>query len=289
MSFVKRLRHRFEYAVFLVIAFLARALPIETASRWSGAGWRLVAPRLRRHRRAVQNLKAAFPEKSPAEIQALALAMWENLGRTFAEFFHLDEIVNSGRISFEQPELFAAIRARGGGSVACSLHMANWEIVSQAGAPLGWRPAGVYQKINNPFVDRYVKAVRAPLYPGGLSEKSPQIARIMLRYARDSGCASLLADQRDSKGIPAPFFGRPAPSTPFPASVARAVGVPLYAFRVKRVGGARFSIRIEEVATPQTEDRHADVAVATRNLQATFEAMIRESPEQWMWVHRRWE
>ncbi len=288
MHFAKRIRYIVEYAVFLLIANLARALPLETASRWSGAGWRLIAPRLWRHRRAIENLAAAYPEKSPAEIRKIALDMWDNLGRTFAEFFHLDEIVNGGRIVFEQPEVFAAIRDRRGGSIACSLHMANWEIVSQAAKPLGWRPAGVYQKVANPLVDRYARNIRAPLYPGGLTEKSPQVARIMLRYARDGGCASLLADQRDSKGIPAPFFGRMAPSTPFPASVARAVDVPLYAFRVKRIGPARFSIRIQEVEAPRTEDRHADIAAATRNLQATFETMIREAPEQWMWVHRRW-
>lgn len=52
---------------------------------------------------------------------------------------------------------------------------------------------------------------------------------------------------------------------------------------------ARFSIRVEEVAAPRTHDRNADIAAATRNLQATLEAMIREAPEQWMWAHRRWD
>jgi KDO2-lipid IV(A) lauroyltransferase len=289
MPFVKRLRHRIEYLVFLAFASLIRALPLETASRWSGAGWRLVAPWLHRHRRALNNLSLAFPEKSPAEIRAIAMGMWDNLGRTFAEFFHLDEIVNGGRIEFEPPELFEIMRQRPGGSVACSLHMANWEIVSQASRPLGWRPAGVYQKIANPFVDRYVSALRASLYPGGLWQKSPQVARNLLRYAREGGCAAILADLRDENGLPAPFFGRPAPSTSLPASIARSVGCPLYAFRVKRLNGARFSIRVEEVATPRTDDRNADIAAATLSLQATFEAMIREAPEQWMWAHRRWD
>jgi KDO2-lipid IV(A) lauroyltransferase len=276
--------------VFLALATLIRALPVEKASRWSGAGWRLVAPRLHRHRRALNNLRLAFPEKSPAEIREIAMGMWDSLGRTFAEFFHLDEIVNGGRIQLEAPDLIEAIRGRAGGAVACSLHMANWEILSQAGLAVGWRPVGVYQKIVNPFVDRYVNTIRAPLYPGGLWEKSPHTARIMLRCARDGGCVALMADQRgDNKGVPTTFFGRPALSTPFPASVARAADVPLYAVRVKRVGGARFSIRVEEVAVPRTDDRHADIAAATRNLQAMFEAMIREAPEQWMWAHRRWD
>ena len=289
MSFVKRARHRIEYVAFLAFAAIIRALPVEAASRWSGAGWRLVAPRLHRHQRAVKNLSLAFPEKPASEIEAIAIAMWDGLGRTFAEFFHLDEIVDGGRIRFEPPELFEAMRGRGGGAVACSLHMANWEIASQAGRPLGWRPVGVYQKLVNPYVDRYVNAIRAPLYPAGLWAKSPRVARILLRYARDGGCAAVLADQRDPKGLRVAFFGRPALSTSLPASMARALDVPLYAFRVKRVGDARFSIRVEEVAAPHTHDRGADIAAATRALQATFEAMIREAPEQWMWAQGRWD
>ena len=289
MHFIKHLRYRFEYMVFLLVATIAHALPVETASHWSGAGWRLVAPHLRRHRRAVQNLTLAFPEKSPVEIEEIAQRMWENLGRNFAEFFHLDEVIRSDRYLIETPELFETIRQRSGGAVACSLHMGNWEIASHAGLALGWRTAGVYQKIHNPFVENYVNAIRAPLYPGGLMEKSIQAARFLLRYAREGGAATLLADQRDARGLAAPFFGRPAPSTPFPASVARAVNAPLYVFRVKRAKGARFSVRVVEVAVPRTDNREADIAATTRELQATFEQMIREAPEQWMWAHRRWD
>ena len=288
MTAARKLRHRIEYVAFLALAKAARALPLETASRWSGVGWRLVAPRLRRHKRALDNLAAAFPEKSPAEIERIALGMWDNLGRTFAEFFHLDEIIGGDRIQIEASALDESMRARLG-VVACSLHMGNWEIVSQAGLYFGWRPAGVYQKITNPFVEAYVNAIRAPLYPGGLMEKSLEAARALLRYAREGGCMALLADQRDSRGMAAPFFGRPAASTLFPATVARSLGAPLYVFRVRREKDARFSIRGAEVAVPQTGDREADIAAATRNLQAAFERMIREAPEQWMWAHRRWD
>jgi KDO2-lipid IV(A) lauroyltransferase len=289
MTVAKNLRHRIEYIAFLAIAVAARALPVETASRWSGAGWRLVAPRLRRHKRALNNLALAFPEKTPAEIEQIALGMWDNLGRTFAEFFHIDQIVKGDRIQLETPEIFEALRERVGGVVVCSPHMGNWEIVAEGGARIGLRPAGVYQKITNPLVDRYVNAIRAPLYPGGLMEKSPRAARALLRHAREGGCVALMADQRERRGIAATFFGRLAPSTPFPAFVARSVNAPLYVVCASRLGGARFSVRLAEVAVPRTADREADIAAATRNLQSTFERMIRQAPDQWMWAHRRWD
>ena len=288
MNVFKRLRFKFEYYAFLALAAVMRALPLEFASHWSGIVWRLVAPRSRRHRRALNNLALAFPDKTPAEIEQIALSMWENLGRTFAEFFHIDRIFNSDRIEFESREVFEALRRNGGRGVACGLHLGNWEILTQAGLRLGWRPAGVYQKIANPLVDRYVSALRAPFYPGGLMQKSPRTAVALLRYAREGGCVALLADQREGRGVAAPFFGRPAPSNPFPALVARSVNAPLYVFRAKRLDGVRFSVGITQVTVPQTDDRDADVEAATRNLQSTLEAMVRDVPDQWMWIHRRW-
>ncbi|WP_158814091.1 lysophospholipid acyltransferase family protein [Methylocapsa sp. S129] len=284
----KRLRYRFEYFAFLALAAAMRMLPLELASRWSGALWRLIAPRSRRHRRALNNLALAFPEKTPGEIEQIARGMWENLGRTFAEFFHIDRIFNSDRIEFESQETFDALRRSDGRAIACGLHLGNWEILTQSGLLLGWRPAGVYQKIANPFVDRYVSTLRAPYYPGGLMQKSPRTAVSLLRHAREGGCVALLADQREGRGVAAPFFGKPAPSNPFPALVARSVDAPLYVFRAKRLDGVRFSIRIAQVPVPQTDNRDADIEAATRNLQSTLEAMVRDAPDQWMWIHRRW-
>jgi KDO2-lipid IV(A) lauroyltransferase len=285
---LKDLRHALEYAALRVIGAILAALPIETASRLAGAGWRMIAPLLRRHDRALANLAAAFPEKTLAEREAVARAMWENLGRSFAEFFHLEEIVAGERIRLEDSPQFASLRAAAPGAVVCGMHMGNWEIVVVAALRSGFKPAGVYQKISNPLVDRYVNARRASLYPGGLLEKSPRTAVQLMRIAKSGGCAAFLADQRESRGVAVPFFGRPAPSTPFPALIAETVDLPLYAFRVKREKGARFSIRTEPVALSRTGDRDADVAATTAALQATYESFIREAPEQWMWAHRRW-
>jgi Kdo2-lipid IVA lauroyltransferase/acyltransferase len=288
MAVLTRLSQTAEYAGFRLVAFVFGALPLELASRWSGAGWRLVAPRLKRHQRTLANLAIAFPDKSAAERERIALGMWDNLGRTFAEFFHLREIVDSDRIVYEPIEQFEALRGLGA-AVICSLHMGNWEILVQSALALGKRPAGVYQALTNPLVDRMINELRAPLYPGGLLPKSPRTAMKLLHYAREGGWLAFLSDQREGRGILAPFFGRPAPSTPFPAMIARSVDIPLYVARVKRLPGVRFSIAVEEVPVARTQDRDADIAATTRLIQAAFERMVREAPEQWMWAHRRWD
>jgi KDO2-lipid IV(A) lauroyltransferase len=285
---LRRLRHTLEYAAFRLVGAIFASLPIEIASSLSGLGWRLIAPHLKRHKRALDNLAAAFPEKTVDEREKIARDMWENLGRTFAEFFHLDELENGDRVVLDCSPQFASIRALAPSAVVCGMHMGNWEVVVLAALRSGFKPAGVYQKITNPLVDDYVRRAREPLYPGGLLEKSPRTAVQLMRYAKGGGCAAFLADQRENRGLQVSFFGRPAPSTPFPALLARTLDLPLYAFRVKREKGVRFSIKTEPVALQRTGDRDADVAAATAALQATYERFIREAPEQWMWAHRRW-
>ncbi len=281
-------RERIEFAAFWLVAVVMGALPLEAASAFSGWGWRMVAPWLPRHRRALDNLTAAYPDMSEEERRRIAGAMWDNLGRTFSEFFHIAEMLPQGRIEFERPEVFEAI-ARGGPFVVATLHMGNWEIMALAGKAYGVPLTGVYQELTNSLVEAYIYNMRAPLYLGGLHNKSPATARALLRRAREGGYPAFVADLREKRGVPTTFFGRTAMSNPFPALIARSAGIPLYAARVLRKPGARFRMRIEAVEIPQTEDRHADVLAATQGLQARFEDFVREAPEQWMWAHKRWD
>jgi KDO2-lipid IV(A) lauroyltransferase len=85
MKFLETLRLRLEFAAVWLMIVMARAMPLQMASWLSGKLWRLIAPRLSRQKRALENLELAFPEKSLSERKAIATAMWENLGRTFAE------------------------------------------------------------------------------------------------------------------------------------------------------------------------------------------------------------
>jgi Kdo2-lipid IVA lauroyltransferase/acyltransferase len=281
-------REKLEFAGFRLVAAAGAALPLETASAWSGWCWRLVAPRLKRHRRALDNLALAYPEMSADERQRVAVAMWDNLGRTFAEFFHLPEILAEERLALEPFERFEAI-AKGGPFVVCVLHMGNWELCSQAGLRFGVPLAGFYRGLSNPLIDAWILQKRAPMYPGGLFEKTPGTIRALLRLAKEGGYPAFVADQREGRGVETTFFGHPAMSTPFPALIARTVGMPLYAARVLRKPGVRFTMRIEPVEAPRTADRDADVRAATQGVQSRFEEFVREAPEQWMWAHRRWD
>jgi len=289
MTFPRELRLRIEFAGFWLAVAIARALPLQAASWISGKLWRLIAPRLDRQTRALANLEHAFPEKAPEERKAIAAAMWENLGRTFAEGFRIKALTDSDRIVFEPAGDFNEAAQGKKPFIVCGLHLGNWEILAHGGERLGVPLIGVYQRVSNPYVDALVHRIRAPLYKAGLAPKTPLTARSLLRALKVGACPCFLADLRDDRGRLVPFFGRPARSNVFPALLARTTGAPLYAGAAFRRPGSRFSIRIVRIPMPQTDDVQADALAATSSLQRQYEAFIREAPEQWMWAHRKWD
>src|SRR3984893_7089784 len=122
MKFLKGLRLRLEFAVIWLAMVLARAMPLQAASWLSGNLWRLIAPRLRRQKRALANLELAFPEKSLGERKAIAAAMWENLGGTFAESFRIKTLTASDRIVFEPAQGFDDAARGVKPFIVCGLH-----------------------------------------------------------------------------------------------------------------------------------------------------------------------
>ena len=279
-------KYRLEYEVVRVVAWLVARLPLETASNLSGWIWRRVAPRLKRHQRALAHLAAAFPQMTAPERERIACDMWEGLGRTFAESFYLEEIFASDRVDASGLEILRAFE--GQGLVLCAPHQGNWEVATMGLVRLGREPAGLYRRVKNPRVDAYLLETRAPYYPAGLFAKDPTTPIKLMRLLKRGGCLAMLADLREHTGVKVPFFGREAPSTPFPALMARSLGIPLFAGRILREPGVRFRISVERIDIPATDDKEADILAATANLHAAFERSIREKPEQWMWAHQRW-
>jgi KDO2-lipid IV(A) lauroyltransferase len=292
---MKDLRYRLEYAGLRLVAALVRAVPLELAGNVSAKIWRLIAPYDRRHQRALDNLAIAFPEKSQAERQAIALAMWENLGRVMAETMQLDRIIDDPtRIELVNARVLDRYKDKLGAAVGVTLHMGNWELTAWP-MTLAGNNAAVYRSVKNPYVDRYLRETRKRLYPGGLlgrgrdREEGHATARLIMDYVRQGGRLGLVCDLHDRTGLPVPFFGKPARSVAIPAMIARRVGARIWIARCLRVGRqSRFKIELKELKVPRTANSGEDVRWITAEMQKQFEAWIREAPEQWMWSNRRW-
>jgi Kdo2-lipid IVA lauroyltransferase/acyltransferase len=295
-TFLLDLRYRLEYGVLRLIAGLVRAVPLDVAVDVSAKAWRKLAPYDRRHKRALANLAIAFPEKTEAEREAIALGMWENLGRVMAETMTIDRIIaDPSRLEIVSEHMFSRYRGKPGAAIGVTLHMGNWELAVWPLTESGKNPAAIYRAVNNPYVDRYLRWLRRDLYPGGLlgkgrsHEETQAVARSIMSFVRQGGRLGIVCDLHDGRGIAVPFFGRPAPSVAGPALIARLTGTRIWMARCVRVGKqSRFQIEIKELKVPRTANQSDDVRWITTEMQKQFEAWVRETPDQWMWGNRRW-
>ncbi len=292
-----RLRHRLEFAGLRAGIWLASILPISWVTRIGATVALLIGPRLRQNRRALENLAIAFPEKSDAEREVIARAMWANMGRTFAETLVLQRIASDPTlIEIDDHAAWQARLGAPGPSIGCTLHMGNWELAITPLKRFGRHPCGVYKPLENPLIDTWLRQTRADLYPGGLLGKGDddpsagqRAARALIDLSRKGGCIGFVSDHFDRRGSLIPFMGRTGLFTTAPAMIARHVGARVWVGRCLRVGSdSRFRMQLVALELPQTKDKGADAVALTTAIFAQFEAWIRETPEQWMWWNTRW-
>ncbi len=298
---LRDIQFRLEYVVLRLVIGFVRLLPLSLATGVSAWTWRRLAPLInpRRHQRALDNLRIAFPEKTEAERGAICLAHWENLGRVMAETMQIDRLIaDKSRITITTKKLFDRYKDKLGAAIGVSLHMGNWELSIWPFVEANACPAAVYRSVNNPYVDNYLRWQRRDLYPGGLFGRGKvegehgddqRTARILTDFVRRGGRLGLVCDLYDRTGLPIPFFGKEARTQAIAAMIARRVGSRMWMSRTKRVGTeSRFEIEVKELRVPRTRNQADDIRWAMTEMQKQFEAWIRETPEQWMWSNRRW-
>ncbi len=266
---------------------LLRVLPVDAASALGGALARTIGPLLRVHRIAERNLRRALPQLDDNAVRRALRGMWDNLGRTAAEFSDVARIPED-RIEVVGREHIEALRDDGKPGLLISGHIGNWELMQVTWARIGLRALGIYRAANNTKVDNIFQALRERS-GNTFAPKGKRAARSILAELRDGGHVALLVDQKQNDGMAAPFFGRDAMTGYVVAEMALRFGCPVLPMRVERLSGARFRIVADApfVAVP-TGDHAADVLRVTRQINEILEGWITARPDQWFWVHRRW-
>jgi KDO2-lipid IV(A) lauroyltransferase len=267
------------------------ALPLALASALGGTIARTLGPLSGASRRAERNLALAFPEKSRTELGAIVRGMWDNLGRVFAEFPHVRRLKVYGPqspVEVVGAEHIDRMRDDGEPGIFVTGHFGNWELIPPAIVQRGLRLTYFYRIPNNPMVDRMLRAMR---HGEGVEQipKGAEGARRSLRVLSGGGHLGILTDLKTNEGIPVPFFGRPAMTAPAVAQLALRFGCPVCLVRAERIEGARFRLTVLPPIRPrETGGRSGDIASFMTEVTAAIEGWIRERPEQWFWLHRRW-
>jgi KDO2-lipid IV(A) lauroyltransferase len=270
--------------------------PIKTANLF-GRITRFIGPMTREQKIARANLTAAFPEKSPAEIETILAGVWDNLGRLGAEFAHIDHIwehdrarPENSRIEIEERthELFAQLRLDGKPALIFASHLGNWELPALAAVAHGLDAATLYRRSNIASANRIIEAMRAvkmgTLIPAGRD------APLRLADALQKGQhVAMLVDQYFTNGVDVTFFGRKTKANPTLARLLRQIECPIHGVRIIRLPGHRFRAELsEEVKPVRDASGQIDVQGTMQAITSVIEGWIREYPDQWLWLHRRW-
>ena len=286
---------RLWYRVGLLFFKLVRWSDFERSSNFAARLLRRIGPRLRGHRTARANLVAAYPEKSAAEVERILGDMWDNLGRLAVEYVNLDRLVdpdnpNSGRIVVAPGTLekLARLRDDGKPAVLFTSHLASYEVGAIWVECNGLELAIFYNPSNfGPLSEQLADMQKNTM--GRLVESGPD-AVWRLRDALRSGLhLALFADQHFANGVDVMFFGRRCKANPMAARFAQFFNCPVHGFRAIRLPDNRIEVEFtDEIAMPRGADGKIDITAAMQAITTTIENWIRERPEQWLWLQRRW-
>ncbi len=248
------------------------------------------------HRKiALQNLRIAFGrEKSEKEIRSIMKRNFQNLGMTAIEFFRLprmDVEAFQSKVNIEGLEICKEALNNKRGILLLLSHFGNWELMGLMSKFLGSTIAVIARPIKkNKRVGRLVTEIRTGT---GLEVISTEKAsRKVMRVLSQNRMVGILIDQRAkrSEGVWVDFFGKKAPSTPALAVLAMRTGAPVLPVFMVRNGNRKHRLVIQEpLQLVDTGNIKKDVETNTQMMNQTLESMIRQYPDQWFWVHRRWE
>lgn len=283
---IRNLSHPLEAALLGGFWKLCGLLPLDVASNLGGRIGRTVGPFLPGDGTARRNLALVMPELDGAARDRIVAGMWDNLGRTLAEYPHLAQIV-AERIDVVGRDVLAEMRDDGRGGFFVGGHFANWEAPVAYALSFGLDFALVYRAPNNRFVDRLLRRFRGA--PANRQiPKGPDGSRLLMRALGEGAHVGMLVDQKLNDGIASLFFGRPAMTAPATARLALRRKLPAAPIRIERLGGARFRLTVFPPVGMPADDTAENVAALTRRFNDIVEEWVRERPEQWLWLHRRW-
>jgi KDO2-lipid IV(A) lauroyltransferase len=288
-----------EFGLVWLMIHLLR-LPPRPLARRMGAGiawlaW-LLLPRLRGV--GMRNLDLGFPEKSKSEHERILRQLYRTLGWQIAEFCQMSKYTAASAAKFIEYDglewyLSAKKKAkeRKSGVLVVTGHLGAWELSSfyhsLAGHPMGM----VIRRLDNPYVDRLVNRIRC--LHGNFVMHKDDFARGLLGAMRDGSTVGILMDTNMTppQGVFVPFFGIPACTASGLARVAlKTNAAVLPGCLMWDAARRKYILNFgEEIELVRTEDAEADIVANTALFTQAIETYVRQYPEQWLWVHRRWK
>ena len=286
---MSKIKYFIQFILITFIFLIFKILGAKISSFIGGKLIELIGPMFRSKAIIQKNIKNAFPEINPQQLNEIKSSMWNNYGRVFAEYMFMKEFRSgslSKNVSIEGEEILKKIKENNQKVIFISGHFSNFELMAMQIDKLGLKIAAIYRPLNNTFLNPIMEKIRKKYICKNQIKKGIGGLKELIKLNYDGCSTALMIDQRVTEGIKSNFFGKKAFTTTIPAQLTKKFGLPVVPIFIERIENLKFKMKVFDPINFSKEDSVEDV---TSKLNKTLENMILNNPNNWIWTHNRWK
>ena len=275
----------FAISCFLIFKILGPRL----SSNLGGKIFEIIGPFFRSEKIINSNIKKALPDINFKNLKKIKRLMWNNYGRTFAEYMFIKEFRNgkiSKNIEIDGQEILEKIKKENSQVIFISGHFSNFELMAMHLEKSGINLCAIYRPLNNIFLNGIMERIRKKYICKKQIKKGIVSLRQLIALKKNNFSTAIMIDQRVSEGILSNFFNHEALTTTIPAQLVKKFNIPIVPVYIERIGNINFKICISK---PIYFDEDTTADKITDELNRILEKMILNKPENWIWSHNRWK
>ncbi|MFO0928783.1 MAG: lysophospholipid acyltransferase family protein [Gemmataceae bacterium] len=290
-----------DYAVYLAVRLtvcVIQAVPWSWAVAAADGLARLAYRINRRHREVARdNLRAAFPERTDADIDRLVRAVYRHLFLVVMEMIFLPRRMHLAtldrHVDYAVPGDFDRVIGLIGLNrpiIVLTGHFGNWEVLSYVLGLAGYRGGVVARPLDNPYLDRFVHQFRSRTGQT-LHAKKGAFDDIQDSLTDGDGLGVLADQDAGPRGVFVDFFGRPASTFKAIALLSLEYRAPILVLAAARASDdLKFTLYVGDMIFPEEYDTAPDaIRAITQRYTTALERIVRNHPDQYFWLHRRWK
>ena len=275
----------FAISCFLIFKILGPRL----SSNLGGKIFEIIGPFFRSEKIINSNIKKALPDINFKNLKKIKRFMWNNYGRTFAEYMFIKEFRNgkiSKNIEIDGQEILEKIKKENSQVIFISGHFSNFELMAMHIEKSGINLCAIYRPLNNIFLNGIMERIRKKYICKQQIKKGIVNLRQLIALKKNNFSTAIMIDQRVSEGILSHFFNHEALTTTIPAQLVKKFNIPIVPVYIERIENINFKICISK---PIYFDEDTTTDKITDELNRILEKMILNKPENWIWSHNRWK
>ena len=290
----RKLSQYIGYLLLLFIITLFKSLGKQRSSNIASYFFCILGPLTKFQSRAKKNIKYVWPNKTDKDTKFILKKMWSNVGRNFGEFVFFRKYDPLKDISTEiygkdtLNKIISINKKKGKGIIFFSGHYGNWELAPVVLGSLGLKILTIYRKSNNQYINNFIQTIRENF--AHYTPKGDKGAKQSFLWLRKGKSLALAMDQKLNEGKVVDFLGKKSNTASAIAELSVRMDLDIVPIKIVRKEHLNFVSFCSKLEKPNKNMSHEEkVIFILEKINSTLTTWIEEKPDQWFWIHRRWD